>query len=53
MPPYALELLVVIVFLLWLLGAFIFPVGSGLIHILLVVVLAVVVIRLVQSRNPG
>ena len=50
MPRYALETNVVLLVLLWLLGAFIVPVGSDLIHILLVIVLVVVVIRLFQGR---
>lgn len=51
MPRYALETLVVIILVLWLLGAFVIPVGTGLIHLLLVVILAIVVIRLLQGRR--
>ena len=36
---------------LWLLGAFVFPVAGGLIHILLVIALIVVVYRLVTGRK--
>lgn len=50
MSRYALETIVVLLILLWLLGAFVVPVGSDLIHLLLVVVLVVVVIRLFQGR---
>jgi hypothetical protein len=51
MPRYALETLIVIILVLWLLGAFVIPVGTGLIHLLLVVILAIVVIRLLQGRR--
>ena len=51
MPRYALETIIVILLLLWLLGAFVVPLGSDLVHLLLVIVLVVVVIRLIQGRR--
>lgn len=51
MPRYTLETIIVILLILWLLGAFVAPVGGNLIHILLVIVLVVVVVRLVQGRS--
>ena len=51
MPRYTLETIVVVLLILWLLGAFISPVGGNLIHLLLVVIVAVVVIRLAQGRK--
>jgi len=51
MPRYALETIIIILVLLWLLGAFIVPLGSDLVHLLLVVVLVVVVVRLIQGRR--
>ena len=48
---YPLETIIIIVLLLWLLGAFVFPFGGDLIHLLLLVVLVVVVVRLVQGRR--
>ena len=51
MPRYTLETIIVIILLLWLLGAFVFPLGSDLIHLLLVIILVVVVIRLLQGRR--
>lgn len=51
MPRYSLESIVVILLILWLLGAFIMPFGGDLIHILLVVILVVVVLRLVQGQR--
>ena len=51
MPRYSLESIIVILLILWLLGAFIAPFGGDLIHILLVVVLVVVVLRLLQGRS--
>ena len=51
LPRYSLESIVVILLILWLLGAFIMPFGGDLIHILLVVILVVVVLRLVQGQR--
>jgi len=51
MSRYTLETIIVILVLLWLLGAFVFPVGGSLIHLLLVIVLVVVLIRLLQGRR--
>jgi hypothetical protein len=51
MPRYTLEAIVVVLLVLWLLGAFIAPIGSNLIHMLLVVVAVVVVLRLLQGRR--
>ena len=51
MPRYTLETIILILLILWLLGAFISPFGGNLIHLLLVVLLVVVVIRLLQGRS--
>ena len=51
MPRYSLETIILILIILWLLGAFIAPFGGDLIHLLLVVVLIVVVLRLLQGRR--
>ena len=51
MPRYSLEAIAIILVLLWLLGAFVFPVGGALIHLLLVLVVVVVVLRLLQGRR--
>jgi hypothetical protein len=51
MPRYTLETIILVVLLLWLLGAFVFPVGGDLIHLLLVVLVVVVVVRLLQGRR--
>ena len=50
MPRYTLETIIVALLILWLLGAFVSPVGGNLIHLLLLVVLVVVVVRLLQGR---
>ena len=42
----------VILFVLWLLGGFVFHVGGGLIHALLVLAVIVVVYRLITGRRP-
>ena len=51
MPRYSLETIILVLVILWLLGAFVIPVAGGLIHLLLVIVLVVVVIRLLQGRR--
>jgi hypothetical protein len=51
MPRYTLETIILVLILLWLLGAFISPFGGDLIHLLLVVILVVVVIRVLQGRS--
>jgi len=40
----------VILLILWVLGAFIVPVGGGLIHLLLVIAVIVVIYRLITGR---
>jgi hypothetical protein len=49
-----LETIIVILVVLWLLGAFVTPIPAlgGLVHLLLVVILVVVVLRLLQGRRP-
>ncbi|MDQ3515173.1 MAG: lmo0937 family membrane protein [Gemmatimonadota bacterium] len=42
----------VIIFILWLLGAFVIPIGGSLIHILLVVAIVVVLYRIITGRKP-
>ena len=44
--------LAVVLFVLWLLGAFAFHVGGGLIHLLLVIAVIVVLYRLITGRRP-
>ncbi len=51
MPRYALETVILVVLLLWLVGAFVYPVGGGLIHLLLPVVVLLVAVRLFQGRR--
>jgi hypothetical protein len=45
-----LETIIILLLILWLLGAVAFPVGN-LIHILLVIALVVIVLRVVQGRR--
>ncbi|MGI8895270.1 MAG: lmo0937 family membrane protein [Casimicrobiaceae bacterium] len=40
----------VVLLILWILGAFVMPIGGGLIHILLVIAIIVVVYRLITGR---
>lgn len=49
-----LESIIVLLLILWLLGAFVTPIPAvgGLVHLLLVVILVVVVVRLLQGRRP-
>ena len=51
MPRYTLETIIVILLVLWLLGAFVSPFGGNLIHLLLVVVVVVLILRVVQGRR--
>jgi hypothetical protein len=51
MSRYTLELVIVVLLLLWLFGAFISPFGGSLIHLLLVVLLVLVVIRFLMGRK--
>jgi hypothetical protein len=51
MPRYTLETIILILIILWLLGAFVAPFGGDLIHLLLLVILIVVVVRLLQGRR--
>ena len=44
--------LALVLLVLWLLGAFVFPVAGGLIHILLVIALVVVLFRVITGRRP-
>lgn len=43
--------ILLVVLILWALGAFIVPVGGSLIHLLLVVALIVLIVQLVQGRR--
>ncbi|WP_176596188.1 MULTISPECIES: lmo0937 family membrane protein [Sphingobium] len=43
--------ILIIILVLWALGAFIVPVGGGLIHLLLVLALIVLVYQLVAGRR--
>jgi Family of unknown function (DUF5670) len=43
--------IVVILLVLWLLGAFVVPVGGSLIHILLVIAVIVIIVNLVRGRG--
>jgi Family of unknown function (DUF5670) len=43
--------ILLVLLILWALGAFVFPVGGGLIHLLLVIALVVLVYQLVTGRR--
>ena len=47
-----LPTIVIVLLVLWLLGAFVVPVGGSLIHLLLVIAVIVVLLRIIQGRNP-
>ena len=51
MSRYALECLIVLLLLIWLLGWLVWPFGGNLIHLLLVFVLAAVAVRLLGTRR--
>lgn len=44
--------LAIFLLVLWVLGAFVFKVVGGLIHLLLIIAVVVIVIRLVKGRRP-
>lgn len=46
-----LWMLVLLLLVFWLVGGFIVPVGSGLIHILLVIVVVVVLYQVITGRR--
>jgi hypothetical protein len=41
----------VILLVLWVLGAFIIPVGGGLIHILLIIAVIAVIVHFMRARS--
>jgi hypothetical protein len=41
----------VILLILWLLGFVVYPVGGGLVHVLLVIALVIVIVRLLQGKK--
>jgi hypothetical protein len=43
--------IVVILVVLWLLGFLVFPIGGGLIHILLVIAIIVIIYNLITGRR--
>lgn len=47
-----LSTLIVVLLVLWLLGLVTSYTAGGLIHILLVIAIVVVLIRVIQGRNP-
>ncbi len=47
-----LNTILIVLVILWLLGAFVAPVGGSLIHLLLVLAIAVMLIRVIQGRRP-
>jgi hypothetical protein len=49
-----LETIIIILLVLWVLGAFVTPIPAigSFVHLLLVVILVVVVIRVLQGRRP-
>jgi hypothetical protein len=52
MPRYSLETIAVVLLVIWLFTAVIIPVGTWLVHLLLVAVLAAVALRLLEDRSP-
>jgi Family of unknown function (DUF5670) len=50
--PTMIWTLAVILFVLWLLGGFVFHVGGGLIHLLLVLAVIVILYRVITGRRP-
>jgi hypothetical protein len=42
----------IILFIAWLLGAFVWPVAGGLIHLLLFIAIVVILFRIISGRRP-
>jgi hypothetical protein len=42
----------VVLFILWVLGAFVIPVGGALIHLLLVIAIFVILYRIITGQRP-
>ena len=47
-----LATIAIILLVLWILGAFVMPVGGALIHILLVIGIIVLVLHFIRGRRP-
>jgi len=47
-----LYIIAVVLIILWIFGAFISPMGGGLIHILLVIAAIAILLRVIQGRKP-
>ena len=46
-----IELLIVILVIAWLMGGFVFPVGSSLIHLILVIVVVLILVRVLRGER--
>ncbi len=46
-----LETLLVVLVILWLLGAFVVPVGGSAVHLLLVLVVIIIAVRLLRGHQ--
>jgi hypothetical protein len=46
-----LETIIVVLLILWLLGVFVVPLGSNVVHVLIVVAVVLVIVRLLQGRR--
>lgn len=44
--------LAIFLLVLWILGAFVFEILGGLIHLLLIIAVVVIVYRLIKGRRP-
>jgi hypothetical protein len=51
MPRFMLETIIVVLLILWLLGAILYPTSGGLIYLLPLAVGVIVVIRLLHGRE--
>ena len=47
-----LYIIAVVLIILWLLGFLVYPIGGGLIHILLVIAIIAILLRVIQGRKP-
>lgn len=44
--------IILVLFILWVLGFFTFHIAGSLIHILLVIAIIMILVRIIQGKNP-
>lgn len=47
-----LSTIIIVLLLLWILGLFTFHIAGSLVHILLIVAVVMILVRVIQGKNP-